>query len=213
MVVRLIEGHQRSRYPALVDAMFRGRAEMFAYRLGWDVVVRDGWEIDLYDDLNPLYLVSLSDDGRVRGSLRLMPTTGRTLMTQVFARAFADPVDIRSALVLEGTRFCVHPDPGGPLTAAGLSRTTCELFMAMCEVSLAMGLSHIVAIYDTTLPRIYKRIGWSPDPLGSSDAFPHGRIYAGLWDVSDQALADMRERSGIAGNVIENASVLAKKAG
>ena len=142
-----------------------------------------------------------------------MPTTGRTLMTEVFARAFDEPVDIRSALVWEGTRFCVHPDSGAPLTATGLSRTTCELFMAMCEVSLSMSLTHIIAIYDSTLPRIYKRIGWTPDPLGASDAFPHGRVYAGLWEVSDHALTAMRAKSGLAGSVIEDASVLAQRAG
>ena len=215
MVVRLIQGNERDQHPAVVDAMFRGRAEMFATRLGWDVVVKDGWEIDLYDELNPLYLVSISPNGQVRGSLRLMPTTGRTLMTEVFAAAFDEPVDIRSALIWEGTRFCVHPELHPTLTPAGVNFATCELFLAMCEVSLAMGLANIIAIYDQSLPRIYNRIGWAPHPLGTSDALPfrHGRVSAGLWDVSDQALTNMRARSGIAGSVIAGEAVPLRRAG
>lgn len=213
MVVRLIEGHQRGQHPAAIDAMFRGRAEMFATRLQWDVEVKDGWEIDLYDDLDPLYLVSISADGHVRGSLRLMPTTGRTLMTEVFARTFDEPVDVRSALVWEGTRFCVHPDPNAELTPTGINRVTCELFMAMCEVSLALDLTNIIAVYDRSLPRIYQRIGWAPHAIGASDAFRHGRVFAGLWDVSDEALAAMRARSGIPGSVIENGATPLRRAG
>ena len=202
MTVRLIQGRDRVRHPVVIDAMFRGRAEMFAARLKWDVVVKDGWEIDVYDDLDPLDLVSLSERGQVRGSLRLMPTTGRTLMTEVFARSFEEPVDVRSATVWEGTRFCVHPDAHPLLTRTGLSHATSELFIAMCEVALTAGLTHILAIYDRTLPRIYRRIGWMPETIGASDAYPHGRIFAGLFEVSEAALAAMRALSGIECSVL-----------
>ncbi len=33
--------------------MFRNRAETFADRLGWEVVVKDGYERDMFDDANP----------------------------------------------------------------------------------------------------------------------------------------------------------------
>lgn len=204
MVVRLIQGARRGGDAVIVDAMFRGRAAIFADRLKWDVVVKNGWEKDAYDDLDPLYLISISDSGHVRGSLRLMPTTGPTLLTGTFAATFDEPVDVRSATVWEGSRFCVHPDRHGTeRTATGLNLATCELFTAMCEVSLAAGLTNIIGVYDPRLARIYRRIGWAPEPLGSSDAFAHGRIYVGLWDVSEAALTAMRQRSSFAGSVIE----------
>ena len=41
----------------------------FIERLGWEVVVKDGYERDRFDDLNPLYLVSVDPDTeRYRGS-------------------------------------------------------------------------------------------------------------------------------------------------
>lgn len=214
MVVRLIQGSRCSGDAAVIDAMFRGRSAIFADRLKWDVVVNDGWETDLYDQFDPLYLISMSDRSEVRGSLRLMPTTGRTLLTDTFAGAFDEPVDIRSATVWEGTRFCVHPDRHGvEVTRTGLNLATCELFAAMCEVSLAAGLTHIIGVYDPRLARIYRRIGWSPEPLGSSDAFHHGRIFVGLWDVSEAALAQIRERSGLPASVIEGEPLPLLRAG
>ena len=214
MVVRLIQGSRHGGDAAIMDAMFRGRAAVFSDRLRWDVVVRDGWEKDEYDDLDPLYLISVSEKGDVRGSLRLMPTTGPTLLTGTFAAAFDEPVDIRSANVWEGSRFCVHPDRHGvELTRTGLNLATCELFAAMCEVSLMAGLINIIGVYDPRLARIYRRIGWSPEPLGSSDAFEHGRIHVGLWDVSEAALTTMQQRSGFVGSVIEPGAPLARKVG
>ena len=201
-MITLIEGVNRSSYAQTLDTMFRGRAAIFGERLGWDVIVKDGREVDVYDDENPLYLVHRgANPGEVYGSLRLMPTTGRTLLTDVFADKFSEPVNVRSPLIWEGTRFCVH-DEDGPRTASGVHRTTVELFLAMCEVGLRVGLSHIIAIYDPRLVPIYKRIGWSPEPLGQSDYFPHGRIFVGLWEISEQALTAMRDRAGIEGSVI-----------
>ena len=42
--------------------MFRCRAQVFSERLGWDVVVKDGYERDRFDDENPLYLISIDPD-------------------------------------------------------------------------------------------------------------------------------------------------------
>jgi N-acyl-L-homoserine lactone synthetase len=37
-----------------------------------------GQERDRYDDLNPLYVIWQEHDGRHAGSMRFLPTTGRT---------------------------------------------------------------------------------------------------------------------------------------
>lgn len=214
MPVKLIQGSDKGRHPDIVDAMFRLRKAVFKDRLGWDVTVRDGWEMDGYDDLNPLYLVSRDGRGAVQGSLRLMPTTGPTLLTDVFAGNFDEPVDVRSPTVWEGTRFCVQADAADPapgrgglnpaLGRGGLNPATVDLFTAMCEVGLRAGLTHIIGVYDPRLIRIYRRIGWSPEPLAESRAFAHGPVYVGLWEVSEAALATMRDRCGLTGSVLDS---------
>src|SRR5207244_4725123 len=70
----------------LLNDMFRLRARQFHDRLGWDVRVVDGMERDQYDDEDPVYVIYTNDDRtRVIGSLRLLPTTGPTLVADYFA--------------------------------------------------------------------------------------------------------------------------------
>ena len=49
-MLKLIEGSYASFFPKEIDAMHRNRAETFSDRLGWEVVVKDGYERDVFDD-------------------------------------------------------------------------------------------------------------------------------------------------------------------
>ena len=67
--------------------MFRDRAAQFKDRLDWDVTVdENGWEVDEYDRLNPLYIIWENAEGRHGGSVRIMPTVGRTMTNEHFLR-------------------------------------------------------------------------------------------------------------------------------
>jgi Autoinducer synthase len=84
-MLRLIEKSCASFYPKEMDAMFRNRALTFSDRLGWDVTVKDGYEQDVFDQADPLYLVSVDPiNDRYWGSLRLLPTTGPNMLRDVF---------------------------------------------------------------------------------------------------------------------------------
>jgi len=197
-MITLFSGDDAAAHAALHDQMLRGRAAVFRDKLGWDVSVTDGRESDAYDEANPLYLVSRDPgDGRVAGSIRLMPTTGPTLMRDVFADVFDEDVDLVSATIWEATRFCVHPDAPRRLSPKRMHLATCELAIAMCEIGLAAGLTQYIGVFEQRMERVYARIGWKPDTLARSDRFTTGTIAVGLWDVSEDALAEMRGRSGI----------------
>ncbi len=197
-MITLFTGEDAAKHAVLHDQMLRGRAAVFRDKLGWDVSVVRGRERDAYDDANPLYIVSRDPvDGRVAGSIRLMPTTGPTLMRDVFAEVFDEDVDLVSATIWEATRFCVHPDAPRRLSPKRMHLATCELAIAMCEIGLAAGLTQYIGVFEARMERVYARIGWKPDVLARSDRFETGTIGVGLWDVSEEALAEMRARSGI----------------
>ncbi len=81
-----IESADQDKYPELFDEMFRMRAEVFSGRLGWDVKVENGREIDRFDAEDPLYLLSLDErSGQLRGAVRLLPTTGPNMLRDVFS--------------------------------------------------------------------------------------------------------------------------------
>jgi len=88
-------------YPREIDAMHRLRRKVFHERMGWDVAVIRQWEIDGFDVFDPLYLLSVDHNDRVVGSLRLLPTTGFTMINDVFSDLLPDGNPIHSPLIWE----------------------------------------------------------------------------------------------------------------
>jgi len=77
-MIRFFHGRDRASFPVETNEMFQLRKRQFRDRLDWEVTVRDGWEIDEFDDMNPLYLVAWYEQaGAVAGCLRFLPTSGR----------------------------------------------------------------------------------------------------------------------------------------
>lgn len=190
-MIRVLTNADRNDEPDLFRQMYRARAAIFADRLGWNVKVTDGYEIDRYDtEHDPVYLVSDDGNGRLTGSLRLLPTTGETMLCNEFADFFEEPVDVRSPTAWECTRFCVHPNDSPP-RAGERSRVSCELLAGLCDLCLTSGIEHIVGLYDERMTRVYRRIGWSPVPLAISRP-GISPLIVGIWEVSTDALATIR---------------------
>jgi len=133
-MLKLIEGSYASFFPKEIDSMFRNRAEAFSDRLGWEVVVKDGYERDRFDDANPLYLVSVDPDTEEYwGSLRLLPTTGPNMLRDVFAQLL-DGDFIESATIWESSRICATTSPRQP------DRGKSGVNYALSELILGIGV-------------------------------------------------------------------------
>ncbi|MBD9597764.1 GNAT family N-acetyltransferase [Ensifer sp. ENS05] len=174
------------------DEMLRGRAKVFAGRLNWEVHVRDGKEFDYYDlQADPVYLVSLGQTEGVTGSLRLLPTTGATMLKSEFSHMFREAVDVEGPAVWECTRLCVHPASERGAYEPGL--VALQLLSGLCDFALGSGVKHIVGVYEAAIQRVYRRLGWSPKLLSLSQP-QFGRIGCGLWEVSLEVGDLLRER-------------------
>ena len=190
-MIRYIYADSLDQFPALADTMFADRAAQFRDRLNWDVQLDDnGHERDQYDAMNPLYVILASPDGSHGGSMRFLPTTAATMVNDHFLH-LTNSVRIASPLVWECTRFCLSPR-----NPASAHESSAKLLLAGCELGLRFGLHHAVGVFDARMVRIYQRLGWRPDILGTSGA---GRdaISVGLWAFSPQARSKVAERAGI----------------
>lgn len=204
-MIRLISGMEPSEMD-LLGQMFEARRRLFAERLRWDVTVDErGWERDQYDKLQPLYIVSVDGAGRHQGSLRMLPTTGDTMLRDVFAEAF-DGTVIESPFIWECTRFCVEAAPPGERTAAGLRRVTTALMLGSCEIALSAGVEHVVGVFDKRMIPIYKRGGWAPEIVGEARDAQDAPVYLGIWEVSEEIADSVRRAGGFHGSVLERAS-------
>jgi acyl homoserine lactone synthase len=201
-MLKLIEGSRASMFPQDMDAMFRNRARVFSERLGWDVVVRDGYERDEFDDANPLYLVSVDPHTQEYwGSLRLLPTTGPNMLRDVFPFLLDKGEFIESATIWESSRICAVAAEGQPdRNRNGLNFVLCELIAGIGEVAIIAGLTQIVSVFDARIYRVLKAVGCNPQIIGRPRRIGDTMSYAGLFDTGEglmQCLQTFRETIGI----------------
>ncbi len=196
-MIRFIYADRLAEQPILEKTMFQDRAAQFKQRLNWDVTVNEaGFERDEYDDMNPLYVIWQKPDGTHGGSMRFLPTVGRTMVNDHFSH-LTDGVKIASPLIWECTRFCLAPDLENMPDAAS------ALMLAGCEMGLRFGLSDSVGVFDRRMKRIYRGISWEPTVIGSA-GLGREQISVGLWEFSEAAKARVAKRAGITSSQIES---------
>lgn len=201
-----VQAHEYQKYSGLMDQMFRLRKKVFADQLNWDVPVIGDMERDIYDNHRPVYLMWCSDDQSVLyGVIRLMPTTGPTLLYDVFRNTFPDIVSFEGPGIWEGTRMCVdeellardHPEVS-PARAFSL------LLLALCEVALKHGIHSMVSNYEPQMKRIYMRTGIEVNELGRADEYGKYPVCCGLFEVSEAVLQKMRAKLNVSEPLFRN---------
>lgn len=186
-MLKYIYADELGKFPLLSDTMFRDRAAQFKERLQWDVTVdAQGFEKDEYDALNPLYVIWQRPDGTHGGSMRFLPTTGRTMVNEHFGDLLDGP--ICSPLIWECTRFCLAKSAPSQIAAA--------LMLGGGEIMEGFGVAHFAGVFDARMVRIYRMTGSSPDILGSSGEGP-SKISVGLWSFDKKAQAQVAARAGL----------------
>jgi N-acyl-L-homoserine lactone synthetase len=191
-MISVVDEHNITEHAKLVDAMFRLRARVFAGRLGWQVDVHDGQERDRFDDENPLYVIDSDDAGHVLGSLRLLPTTGKTLFREVFADTFPDASGLMSPAIWECSRFCVD-ETAASASGGRLAQVSGTLIASLGEIGVRSGIESYLGNFDATMIRIYRRLGCEVDVLGHTDRYGR-RVYLGLFPVSEAILSRVQAR-------------------
>ena len=187
-MIRYIYGDELHQFGRLQDTMFRDRRTQFFDRLGWDVRVdENGHERDDYDNMNPLYVIWERQDGTHGGSLRFLPTVGRTMVNDHFLN-LTDGVEIRHPMIWECTRFCLAEDTELQVSAA--------LMLAGLELGLGFHLRHTVGVFDRRMQRFYRMMGWSPTIVGESGD-SKGAICVGLWSFDRSIRQPLLRRAGI----------------
>jgi acyl homoserine lactone synthase len=192
-MIQLLTPDCAKEFAAELDAMHRLRARVFAGRLGWEVAVVDGREIDCFDACGSTYLLQRGVDGSVQGCVRLLPSTGPIMLREAFPELLAGRSVAADPLIWESSRFAVDLPPVAPKAACGLALATVELFAGMLEFGLARQLTDIVTVTDLRVERLLRRAGWplrriaAPCPVGITMSV------AGHLAVSRQALSRVRQ--------------------
>ncbi len=205
-MIVVIDGINRSQFSWLVEETYRLRKRVFCDRLGWDVVVEDGKEQDMFDQLNPTYIVSLDKFGKVVGCMRLLQTLGPNMLADVFSDVLQGEPAPSSPDIWEATRFCVDTvrlNGKGSKTKNSISYVTSEVMVAAFEYAREAGVRDAVAVIDPIMNRVmcrscnapYGYLG-KPTPMGKVTAM------AALMDCSSERITKLRNFAGITGDVM-----------
>jgi acyl homoserine lactone synthase len=84
IMMQLITADYYGQFINELSEMHRLRHRVFKERLDWDVQISGDMEIDEFDALHPAYLIQRASDNRVQGCVRLLPSTGPTMLRDTF---------------------------------------------------------------------------------------------------------------------------------
>lgn len=161
-MLRIFETGGRPAQDAALAAMFEARKSIFVDLLGWDVPVLAGrFEIDQFDDEHARYLVLTDTTGGHLGSARLLPTTGRHILGELYP-GLCEDTPPRGKSIVEITRFCLDRR----LRAAERLVVRNQLVSALVDDALACGTTCYTGVAEMAWLQQILAFGWVCRPLG-----------------------------------------------
>ncbi len=144
----------------------------------------------------------MTDEGNLVGGVRLLPTTGPTMLADTFPSLLGGQVAPCDRKILESSRFCVDTQLTSELAENGLNRATFVLLAAMIEAAQAADAESIVTVTDTRMERILRRAGWPLERIAPPQRLGQTMGLAGYLHASNQALTAMYRHADVKGPVL-----------
>src|SRR3954470_20884564 len=128
-----------------LEGMFRLRHEVFKERLDWEGGCQNGRERDMFDDLDPVYIVC-EDEGEVLGSWRLLQTTKPYMLKDVFPELLHGIPAPEAPDVWEISRFAVSKRVHGNESMGSIKKVTNLLLEQLFAFAARRDINRIVAV-------------------------------------------------------------------
>ncbi len=173
--------------------MFAFRHRVFFNRLGWEVDTRDDLEFDLFDTMNPVYMLAKRPTGNIEGCWRLMPTTDAYMLRDTFPQLLQNDAAPSDPHIWELSRFAVDAC-GGEETSqqAPLNSVTMEMIRKLYDFARENEISQFVTVTSVALERLLKRTGLPIRRFGNGRAQKIGRVLTvACWVDINQQFADV----------------------
>lgn len=185
------QGSDASMSTQQLDGMFKLRNVIFKERLGWDVESRGGREVDHFDELDPVYMVSQTQRDAVEGCWRLLPTTGPYMLKDVFPQLLRGEAAPDADAIWELSRFAVSPSSAEDRRQVNFSPVTFEMMREVVTYGMSCGIQQYVAATSVSLERMLRRIGIPMRRFGDGKAVRIGKVLSvAIWiDVNQECLA------------------------
>jgi acyl-homoserine lactone synthase len=204
-MIFILEGSQRRKLGYYFDRMFKLRHQVFIKELGWNLPKSQvDCEIDEYDVDEAIYLLDITDDDTLQGTVRLTPSLSCSLVADYFPHLIECGLPARSPLVYEATRYIFIP----------LSKSAQEnriakarLLAGMVEWCFQNALSHVQCVVDMMAFPSWVDLVPQTMPLGLPHPYGGGRGAPGggdciafRWPATPEVIDGIRSYGGIRGD-------------
>ncbi|WP_417450777.1 acyl-homoserine-lactone synthase [Kordiimonas sp.] len=197
-MIHVVSAHNRGEYKSYLRQMWQQRYDVFVEKMGWSLDCADGVERDQFDRLDTVYLLCIDDAGRLKGGMRLLPTTKPHLMSELFSGLCADGVpagettwEISRFYSLTGRHMMLERD-----------KTASELICGLYEYALANAIEKVSCVASMVLFPTILKAGWDVTPLGLPTVTDEEVILAFLIDLNRRDYKTVARNRKIAGSVL-----------
>jgi acyl-homoserine lactone synthase len=189
-MIEVVTSRNALLYRDALDAMYRLRHRALVEVQGLEKLRRaDGMVRDRFDTDDAIYLLLSDDDGTVRGALRLLPTTGPHVLSDVVPELCDFRGVQRDAKTLELSRLCI--DPGLDRVRAEVGRN--RLLVGLFEFCRRAGYDRLTLLIHTDNLYRHLLIGLDIKPLGLGVDRDGLQQIPVVVRVNDDALASLRD--------------------
>ena len=175
-MIYLIDGGNRDDYSSYLREMGSIRHEIFVETKGWTQLRSYfGIEFDQYDSALASYLVSLDENNRILGGLRMMPTIFGTFLGEQYSKYLYDPDYEFGADVWEMYRLFVNDSDWVSEQGHPVRR---ELMLSLIEFVIEQGGKKIIAVADSEMLKKLPPF-WSWREIGRRSMFKQAHAMDG----------------------------------
>jgi acyl-homoserine lactone synthase len=189
-MIDLVMPEARFRFAAALMEMHSDRKQVFVDRLGWSLPAPGSWlEVDQFDNEFAIYLLA-RHEGRHQGSVRLLPSTGPTMLGSLFSGLCPGGVPTGDD-VWEISRLVTSPRDASGASVLKLHRL---LALALIEFAQLNGITRYTLVAEARRVPALLAVGWVVEPLGLPTVWEGEELQALQVRVEEDTLERVRAR-------------------
>lgn len=152
-------GNCRQLSTRILDLMHEFRHEVFVRRLKWSLPVVNGVERDEYDTSSARYVVLSDDSERITACARLLPTTERYMLPELFPQLLGGHEIPRAANIWELSRFATSVRETGEGRILSLSKPTIDFLDLVIDCAQRHNVGRLIFVTSVGIERLMLRAG------------------------------------------------------
>lgn len=192
---QVVTADNRHLHERLMDDHHVLRKNLYIDRSGWKALTHtDGRESDQFDLDTTIYILGTDGTGALVSGSRLHPSTGPTLLADVFPQLANVRGFERGPDIFEWTRVFTAPakrTEGRSSTAAG------EIYCAVMQYCLDEGIRAVNIVTEAFYVARYVGLGWKLRILGESLEHEGMTLVGVTLPIDEETIASMRRAYGI----------------